>query len=136
MYIFYREQNRFLPDLRRPRCDFDAITRPWTRSVVQKNGRKTKLPDCGQILFSLPCVGAGLVSHEMTHAAIRWAERVRLGARRVFNGAKSRAGVSDEHERFCQAQGQLVSEFWTKFYRLTAQRRGPARPLTGVDIVG
>jgi len=95
--------------------DFEAITRHWTTHRLC--GRRWVLsPDIGVVLFYAGNIGGGIVSHEMTHAAIAWSQRVaHLRPQRIFHHEAEDA--SDENERFCHAQGWMVAQFWKKFYR-------------------
>ena len=84
-------------DLRRVHPNFRAIMHGWR---VWKNGKLTG--ELGQILFDLSYFGAGIVSHEMTHAALNWAHQTR----------------TKNEEKICWVQGELVRKFWKKHWKL------------------
>jgi hypothetical protein len=82
---------------------FEAICQHWKwlgRAEKRKHAR-----DIGCVLFHLGFIGSGVVSHEMTHAAMFW----------------RRKRHSDE--RLCLVQGELVRQFWLNYYRLNLHRR-------------
>lgn len=88
---------------------FEAVCRSWYTLKVR--GRRSG--SLGQVLFHARRVGAGIVSHEMTHAACAW-----LGRQR----GKHLGGDVDHvdrrlEERFCHVQGYLVNQFWNEFYQ-------------------
>jgi hypothetical protein len=123
MFIFFREQNKRQGARgATAHCDFLAITRPWTRMIVSRRGRTRTHPEMGHLLFALPNLGASVVSHEMTHAVIRWAERVMRKPARIFDGVMtdrpSRTASGGANERFCRAQGRMVYVFWANYYRV------------------
>lgn len=66
-------------------------------------------PKVGEILFYTDSVGAGVVSHECTHAMFHFAVRSTRGSR-----FKSESRLEEYH---CWIQGWLVTQFWRKFWR-------------------
>ena len=116
MNIYYRAQQEKLGD--EATCDFDAITCSWTIQAIRPDGTEKKKPHMGVILFYRQRLGVGIVSHEMTHAAIRWGYRVglRLDEAEDADGARE--------ERVAWVQGYLVTQFWRAFYRLRLGREG------------
>jgi hypothetical protein len=54
-------------------------------------------------------MGAGVVAHEMTHAAHFWLERLGLSVHDLEDEALE--------ERFCEVVGQLCRTFWTKYFQ-------------------
>lgn len=80
-------------------------------------GGQRVLPSLGIIWFAEPYTGASTISHEMTHATFRWAERVglRVRSRRLRDGQHIMADAAEE--RFCQVHGGLVRQFWNAYYR-------------------
>ena len=86
-----------------------------------RKGHWRKLLYIGWVAFHKGNIGSGIVSHEMTHAALyfmgRWKRRLRM---------------SDANRRFdeCLAwtQGWLVKQFWDKYYkRFPYEEPQPAR---------
>lgn len=100
---------------------FWAIT-SWTATYYLRlrNGyrrwRKSKC--CGTILFWKDSVTSGVVSHEMTHAAIFHAEAVGwlpFDPRITLKGASGLQAHGKE-EKLCWLQGWLVCQFWRSWY--------------------
>jgi hypothetical protein len=120
MYTYFREQRGILDrvdgtDRCNGECNFQALATGWT--VCNYGPDKTETineRDIGQILCHQGRIGAGLISHEMTHAALFWAAREKLNPKRVVCGEGNRA----EHERFCTVQGNLVRQFWLRWWKL------------------
>jgi len=81
---------------------FVAVTLSWPLDVCRKLSRnsKNKRRCMGEILFDLTCVGAEIVTHEMTHAATHYAELKKI------NPFKNAA----QNERFADIQGNLVHQ--------------------------
>jgi len=67
----------------------------------------------GQIIFCAKAIGAGVVSHEMTHAAVFY-----LRNHRGMNISNSK-----NDERLAYLQGDLTRDFWNQWY---AAKRKPA----------
>lgn len=69
-----------------------------------------KLP--ATVTFCIPFLGAGTVSHEMTHVAVHW---LRLTKRSL---PQNRAGAKTDRreERLAELVGFLVTQFWIKYY--------------------
>jgi hypothetical protein len=72
---------------------FEAICTGW------KIKDRKRWRNIGCVLFHLDYIGSGVVSHEMTHAAIFWRKK------------------RHSDERFCKVQGNLVRQFWWNYYR-------------------
>jgi len=71
------------------------------------NGPKmTKL--CGEIHLHVDHLFADIVSHECTHAAIGWADR--LGFLKDVMGRQLGEGSVDAEERFCDAVGFMTEQ--------------------------
>jgi len=105
MIAFYDKQRRLSPGIGRAsgRNGFLAQCNGWE---AEYRGRK-KTNCVGQVLFYKGQMGAGIVSHEMTHAAHYW-----LGQR--WNDYRSHY----RDEKLAWVQGWLVSQFWRNFFRL------------------
>jgi hypothetical protein len=91
------------------KMNFEAIAQFWRRL------KKRTPENIGQILFYAGGFGGGVVSHEMTHATIYWAEYVKMDLAKLPTSKRI-------DERFAWAQGFLVSQFWDNFYKAEKHR--------------
>jgi hypothetical protein len=89
----------------------------------RKKERKVGL--FAELNFHRRFLGAGCVSHEMTHAALSWGGRVRLPLASIVDDNPFRAtghgGVLAQdgaEERLCRAQGEMVRQFTERCYKL------------------
>lgn len=82
---------------------FAALVSPHIR--YNRAGKVIK--ECGQILFCTEYTRSGIVSHEMTHAAIAWMRRKRRDP-----------GLPRNEERLCAIVGRLTAKFWFKYWEL------------------
>lgn len=89
---------------------FDAITESWVSTNYSgKPGRPRRGRCVGQILFYAGSVGSGVVSHEMSHAALHFSEKQRkVDAATLYD--------LNPQEKFCWIQGYLVAQFWRRFF--------------------
>lgn len=94
--------------------DFEGITSTWEHLRVGPDGAETRLDEMGQILLHQAAVGAGVVAHECTHAALAWARRVGLSIAPSLDGPQD---APEADERLCWVLGWLVSQFWTEYFR-------------------
>jgi hypothetical protein len=92
--------------------DFAAITSGW-ESFRIAGGVEVPTNDVGEILFHERRMGAGIVAHEMCHAAHFWLERQGL---RVLD-----LDDADLEEQVCLVVGHLCRKFWAKYFTLKAQ---------------
>ena len=76
-----------------------------------KDGRWRRLPDMGWIVFHRGHIGAGIVSHEMTHAALYYLQFWRPQLHRRLQTSRK------ADEVLAWVQGWLVAQFWRKFYK-------------------
>src|SRR3990167_2399015 len=88
----------------------EASVHAYTRSRLV-HGRWQRQADTGWIVFHMGHMGAGIVSHEMTHAALRYLQFWRPQLHRRLQ-TSPRAD-----ECLAWVQGWLVAQFWRKFYR-------------------
>lgn len=102
----YREKNG-LP-FERP--DFGAIVIPYEVRNTKTNDLAS---DIGEILFYRGLVGAGVIAHEMGHAAM-WAERLLYGNKNASFGE----GNNETEERFLYTLADLVKKTVAKFYKI------------------
>jgi hypothetical protein len=86
-----------------------ALCTRWTRDRRLANGRTRLLPDLGEILLTRGAIDAEVISHECTHAAIGWAQRVGLSPFREPHPACA----SPDEERFCYGVGRLTAQIVT-----------------------
>ena len=84
---------------------------------IDADGGEKTLPQIGIICLHLDELGAGVVSHEMTHAALYWF--------RYSLGDYSQLEQGDYLETVCQVQGDLTGQFWDRYFRLVRQGRLP-----------
>ncbi len=66
----------------------------------------------GILFFARNTLGAGLVTHEMAHAAFRYCERKRLTVDHWNRGTTA----SVNEERFCDYIEELTRQFWIRYY--------------------
>lgn len=92
---------------------FCSLVKVWK---VGSDGRKRRDSRCGEINFFREHIGAGIVSHEMTHAALGWAQRVGVMLEQYEDWSKS--VVSDAEERYASAVGELVRQFYVRAHEL------------------
>lgn len=99
---------------------------PWRRSLGRygramcsswqrlKGGKMS--PDCGEILFVKAWLGMEVITHESTHAAVNWANRIKLTFDRdpIVRGRSKLA--SPDEERFCYGLGQLAKQIAARLY--------------------
>lgn len=91
---------------------FDAIK-------VLEDGREYKTPEMGEILIPKARLGSEVISHECTHAALGWAQRIKLDP--MTKPSRSQSGIlaaSSAEERFCYGLGQMVRQLIAHGYRL------------------
>jgi hypothetical protein len=84
-----------------------ALCTRWTRTRVLANGRTRTCPDMGELLFVLPLIDSEVISHECSHAAIGWAQRVGL---RLLHDAPGVQYARADEERYCYALGRMVKD--------------------------
>lgn len=108
-------------------AEMRAAMRDWTgychpgqlACCVSCTGKDPNL--VGLLFFSSEQLGAGLVAHEMAHAAFRAIERAGRTVTHVLSvdaeyGAKFTTDPSEE--AFCHVLEHLVANFWREYYDL------------------
>lgn len=114
----YETRRRMLRALRR-NDDFVGRRGDWSGSLavcrsfetLKLEGRRWRAtPRIGVIFFMRRHLGAGLVSHEMAHAAVQWARDVGLSGRSVWAGSGNMEDAPNE--RFARVVGELNRQFW------------------------
>lgn len=87
-----------------------AMCSGWSE-VYKTSGHLT--PRIGEILFCKRWFGAGVIAHECTHAAIFWAERIRLNPlepKAPRRGTSRQRFAGPHEERFCYGLGDMVRQ--------------------------
>lgn len=85
---------------------FEAVTIPWVR---YKNPRSKSIgPDLGEILFYRPQTGTGIVSHEITHAALHYARTMKYSLALDDEEAKN-------EEKLAHVIGHLSRQFFMRY---------------------
>lgn len=82
---------------------------------VYPDGRTRKSPEFCEINCHRGRLDLEVVSHEIQHAAFRWASRVELDP--VHSNRTKGPDCSDEEERFCYAVGRMVNDFAKHLHR-------------------
>lgn len=78
------------------------------------NKRKT----LGEIIFYKARLGTEIITHEASHAAIRWIERKKLMIVDRRGDEYTPGEASKSEERFCLALGWMASQIASKCYDL------------------
>ncbi len=81
------------------------------RRLRLTQGRWHRHADTGWIVFHMGHIGAGIVSHEMTHAALYYLQLWRPQLHRRLQTSRN------ADEVLAWVQGWLVAQFWRKFYK-------------------
>lgn len=86
-----------------------AMCSSYTVNQLTTAGPFRRLPICGEIVFSLRRLRAGVIAHECAHAALGWARRIGLAVEGEPAAHPRRQGnwVHANEERFCYALGEL-----------------------------
>lgn len=90
-------------------ANFDACCSGYDRI---KNGRKAN--HMGEINFAVKFLGAGVVTHEMVHAAMRHAGRHQY---RGLSFDQRDGMVSQAEEYLADVISRLTTQFWCHYYR-------------------
>lgn len=102
--------------------DHDAACTGISSRTVYTDGTSRKNGFFAELNFYKGYIGIGAVSHELTHAAFNWAERVGLclNTQTIKESNNSKGVLPEEHaeERFCYAIGDMVKQFTVKCYKL------------------
>jgi hypothetical protein len=72
----------------------------------RQGGRWRTTPEMGEIVFALRWLGAGVIAHECTHAALHWAER---RGHDVKDRGRGRF-IGGGEEPFCGALGEMARQ--------------------------
>lgn len=94
----------------------------------EKEGLKGKIEKVSGEIGSISLVPhgctSGVVSHEMTHAALYWFSK--------NHGSYKKLEKSKYDEMMAWVQGNLVSQFWTKWYELEEKGKIESVKITNV----
>lgn len=96
--------------------DFRAIVNEHTIYRNGKRKRMVALRTIGEIHFYRRQIGAYVVSHELLHAALGWARKIKLD----FNPIMLRDGgfAHPNEEALCEVHGRLMQQFVKKCVEL------------------
>ena len=94
---------------------YAAVARSYSRQKLVKGRWKVKKDEQGCVSFDVHTLGAGIVSHEFTHAALYWFHAKYKDYRKLDN--------SKHDELLAWVQGNLVRQFWYQFYKLKKSKR-------------
>ena len=99
----------------------------WIEREVR--GRWQRTPEVARVYLPAHSLGAGLVAHELTHAAVMWARRVRLSGRAIIGDGERGRRCSpngrplpplvenNANERFADVMGHLNYQFWRAWWK-------------------
>lgn len=94
--------------------DAEAVTCGFGTGYVNEKGRTIWQKTLGTIFFHRERLGMEVITHEATHAAVRWAER-----RGITIAPDPKAGpATDNEERFCYAVGRIAKQIAGKCHEL------------------
>ena len=89
---------------------FEAIASSSEKLEQWSDGRWRKTPWLGEVLFYKSFMGAGIVSHEMSHAGLYWLTRNK-DTSKGFNLSRR------DDEKLAEAVGELSRQFWVKWFK-------------------
>jgi hypothetical protein len=105
--------------------NFLAVTSSWTvlKVHVSRNRKVWTQDYCmGHLLFYRQRLGAGIVAHEATHAALRFAEVIlKLNPKEFYHMNRGGRAAKTE-ETLCNLVGSIVAQFWQGFYARAPRR--------------
>lgn len=108
-----------------PRCEASAR---GMKVYQLARGKWTRVNRVGEVCFYAGRCGAGIVAHEMTHAASYWLCNHRRVKPQIPSVGNSPRRGFDERQAY--AVGEMVKQFYRAFYRVTdAREPRPARPI-------
>lgn len=111
-YIYFSKTFKAKKTLRK--MNFGAIVMPYERyKFVGKKRVAVKSKDIGEILFYKDRMGAGIVAHEMGHAAMFWDRHIKGNAAACYGTT-----ISSAEERMLMCLYHLVRNFTNKCHRL------------------
>ena len=81
----------------------------FSKGYQPKNGRIAWAKTLGTFVFHTGKLGMEVVTHECTHAALRWMEAKKFNAL-DRSGDYTEDEASDNEERFCYALGRMAAQ--------------------------
>lgn len=99
----------------------DGVRDEWSDTIAVSRSCNSGMPYdryplTAVVAFPAHDISQGVVIHELTHAAIQWARRVRITGRAVWT-CQNNMGEPSANERFAWMIGWLVAQFWAKRWR-------------------
>jgi len=94
-----------------------AMCSNWLRIRIDESGRQRLQPDMGEILLTVRNLGTEVITHECTHAALNWSQRVGFDP---FDSKQKRGrlvSASVGEERFCYGLGQMARQIAVQGYK-------------------
>lgn len=95
-----------------------------TTLIQFSESKRRKLGLFAELNFYKRYLGMGCITHEITHAAFSWADRVKLPLNEISDNPLSQATTGSTlpqdgpEERFCYALGEMCKQFIDHAYRL------------------
>lgn len=110
MYDYFRKRGKAIGLKRRDgELDFAAICMCYERIRTRDEKR---MPDIGEVLFYRDRLGAGIVAHEMLHAAMHYERLVNQNTNATFT-----PNIGKEEERLAHTLTDLVRQFTETAYK-------------------
>ncbi len=110
MYAYFRKRGKSIGLKRKDgKLDFLGICMCYERINMQNK----RMPDIGEVLLFRGRLGAGIVAHEMLHAALHYERLVSKNKQATFT-----EHIGKEEERLAHCLTDLVRQFTVKAYEL------------------
>lgn len=119
MYDYYTSYIKKASIVMDPKLDFSAICMPYVKKRYA-DGKWIQAKDLGEILFYKDNIGAGIVSHELGHAAFWWSRHIKRNKNAVFGCADKKIRKREEDMLTCMLH--LVRTFTNKCYKIGVYR--------------
>lgn len=111
MFAHFRKRGKVIGLKRKDgHLNFEAICMCYERIRAKDDKR---MPDIGEVLFYRERLGAGIVAHEMLHAAMHYERLVTRNTSATFTEY-----IGKEEERLAHCLTDLVRAFTVKAYKL------------------
>lgn len=108
MYAYFQKRGKSIGlKPKDAHLNFEAICMCYERLRAAK-----RMPDIGEVLFYRDRLGAGIVAHEMLHAAMHYDRLVSRNETATFT-----ANIGKEEERLAHCLTDLVRQFTVKAYK-------------------
>lgn len=89
----------------------DGYCSPYVRQRVDASGRWRTMPVVADVHFHRKRLSMEVVTHELFHATLAWARRVRFDFSRLSDGANP---INADEERLTYAHGRLCRAFMNR----------------------